>query len=40
MIDIDGYIKLVDFGISNYINNLNYTICGTPEYMAPEMILK
>lgn len=38
----NGYIKLTDFGLSKYLNNneKSNTFCGTPEYMAPEMILK
>ncbi len=40
MIDTDGYIKLVDFGNSVYQNKFQYTICGTVEYFAPEMITK
>ena len=38
----DGYIKLTDFGMCKKgINNLSKgaeSICGTMEYMAPEMI--
>lgn len=40
----DGHIKLTDFGLSklNVSSNSSdraYTICGTPEYLAPEIIL-
>jgi len=38
----DGHIKLTDFGLSKifYKNESEraYTICGTPEYLAPEII--
>ena len=37
----DNKIKLTDFGWANYINNQNEprtTFCGTPLYLAPEMI--
>jgi aurora kinase len=36
----DGKLKLTDFGWSNYINEneVRATYCGTPVYLAPEMI--
>ena len=41
MLDSEGYLKLTDFGLSKKILNIEMTktFCGTPEYMAPEMIL-
>ncbi len=38
IIDEDGYIKLIDFGLSKKLNNKGRcnTLCGTPEYFAPE----
>ncbi|XP_037957773.1 cGMP-dependent protein kinase, isozyme 1 [Teleopsis dalmanni] len=41
MLDESGYIKLVDFGFAKYIGNSSktWTFCGTPEYVAPEIIL-
>jgi len=41
IIDADGYIKLTDFGLSKMnIGDLTstYSICGTPEYLAPEIL--
>ena len=40
MIDQKGYLKIIDFGISKYLKDedLTYTVCGTPHYMAPEII--
>jgi serine/threonine protein kinase len=42
-LDIDGHIKLTDFGLSK-INfgerDLSDSFCGSPEYMSPEMLLK
>ena len=39
MIDEEGYPKLIDFGVSTFINGRTYTIVGTPHYMAPEVII-
>lgn len=39
MIDKNGYVKLIDFGISKIINDFTHTTIGTPHYMAPEVIL-
>ncbi len=39
MLDITGHIKLVDLGFAKYVPDVTYTLCGTPEYMAPEIIL-
>jgi len=41
LIDKDGHIKLVDFGLSKIVapdkSNRTNSICGTPEYTAPEV---
>ena len=34
-----GYLKFVDFGFAKYCQTRTYTTCGTPEYLAPEIIL-
>ena len=48
LLGVDGHIKITDFGLSKYFHNFNddnfsddkaYTICGTPEYLAPEILL-
>jgi serine/threonine protein kinase len=39
MIGLDGHIKLTDFGLSTEADRC-YTTCGTPEYLAPEIITK
>ena len=40
MIDSQGYAMLVDFGFAKrVIKGKTHTYCGTPEYMAPEMVL-
>ncbi len=43
MIDMDGNLKIADFGLSKEgmrANDLANTYCGSPEYMAPEMLAK
>ena len=39
LINSNGYLKLTDFGFAKRIYGKTYTLCGTPEYMAPEIIL-
>lgn len=39
MISDDGYLKLIDFGFAKVVKKRTYTICGTPEYIAPEILL-
>ena len=45
LLDCEGHIKLIDFGLSKMVtSNENgetertFSICGTPEYLAPEII--
>jgi len=44
LLDRSGHIKLTDFGLSKYSKNYDhlegkaFTICGTPEYLAPEIL--
>ncbi|XP_046753310.1 cGMP-dependent protein kinase, isozyme 2 forms cD4/T1/T3A/T3B isoform X1 [Diprion similis] len=41
LLDSQGYVKLVDFGFAKHLDNgkKTWTFCGTPEYVAPEVIL-
>jgi len=48
LINSRGYLKLVDFGFAKQVPFMNksstvqyrtFTLCGTPDYMAPELVL-
>ena len=38
LVERDGYLKIVDFGLSKKIFGKTLTICGTPHYIAPEVL--
>ena len=37
--DKEGYLKICDFGFAKVVPFKTYTLCGTPEYIAPEVLL-
>mmetsp|Transcript_41950 Transcript_41950/g.97097 ORF Transcript_41950/g.97097 Transcript_41950/m.97097 type:complete len:374 (+) Transcript_41950:71-1192(+) len=39
LLDKMGYIKITDFGFAKRVAFKTYTLCGTPEYIAPEVLL-
>ena len=39
LIDADGYCIVVDLGFAKVVTDKTFTLVGTPEYLAPEIIL-
>ena len=41
LLDNQGHLKICDFGFSKHVEpgSNTWTLCGTPEYLAPEIIL-
>jgi len=39
MVDSTGYCKIIDMGFAKVVKHKTYTLCGTPEYLAPEIVL-
>ena len=38
MVDDDGHLVFVDYQFSKQLDGPTYTLCGLPEYLAPEMV--
>jgi protein kinase A len=39
LIDEKGYCIMIDLGFAKIVVDKTYTLCGTPEYLAPEVIM-
>ncbi|KAH7293915.1 hypothetical protein KP509_28G047800 [Ceratopteris richardii] len=39
LLDTKGNLKIADFGFAKKIDLRTFTLCGTPDYLAPEIIL-
>eukprot|EP01128_Nolandella_sp_AFSM9_P005324 TRINITY_DN254_c0_g1_i4.p1 TRINITY_DN254_c0_g1~~TRINITY_DN254_c0_g1_i4.p1 ORF type:complete len:392 (-),score=53.20 TRINITY_DN254_c0_g1_i4:364-1539(-) len=39
LVSLKGHVKLCDFGFAKTVEDRTWTMCGTPEYIAPEIVL-
>ncbi|KAF2862444.1 Pkinase-domain-containing protein [Piedraia hortae CBS 480.64] len=38
LIDRHGHLKITDFGFAKEVPDITWTLCGTPDYLAPEVV--
>ncbi|SCV03479.1 LANO_0G04390g1_1 [Lachancea nothofagi CBS 11611] len=38
LLDKNGHVKITDFGFAKFVPDVTYTLCGTPDYIAPEVV--
>ncbi|ETO10308.1 protein kinase A catalytic subunit isoform 1 [Reticulomyxa filosa] len=39
VLDDRGYLKVTDFGFAKIVTDKTFTLCGTPDYLAPEIVI-
>eukprot|EP00111_Clytia_hemisphaerica_P001971 TCONS_00005546-protein len=39
LLDHEGHLKFTDFGFAKVVEDITWTLCGTPEYLSPEAVL-
>ena len=38
LLDRYGHLKITDFGFAKKVPDITWTLCGTPDYLAPEVV--
>ncbi|KAI5310589.1 camp-dependent protein kinase catalytic subunit, partial [Ascosphaera atra] len=38
LLDRHGHLKITDFGFAKEVKDITWTLCGTPDYLAPEVV--
>lgn len=38
LLDHHGHLKITDFGFAKRVPDKTWTLCGTPDYLAPEVV--
>ncbi|KAH7348745.1 kinase-like domain-containing protein [Rhexocercosporidium sp. MPI-PUGE-AT-0058] len=38
LLDRHGHLKITDFGFAKKVPDITWTLCGTPDYLAPEVV--
>ncbi|EFQ99428.1 AGC/PKA protein kinase [Nannizzia gypsea CBS 118893] len=38
LLDKNGHLKITDFGFAKEVRDITWTLCGTPDYLAPEVV--
>ncbi len=38
LLDRHGHVKITDFGFAKSVPDITWTLCGTPDYLAPEVV--